>query len=57
MFKLQFGATTICFGGFGVGDTYSWSEAPYWILGEVFIRQYYTEFDLENNRIGFAKAK
>lgn len=30
---------------------------PIWVLGSAFLKSYYTVFDMEHSRVGFAKAK
>ena len=43
--------TTFCILGFQALD-----QDGMWILGDVFIGEYYTEFDVGNKRLGFAKV-
>ena len=52
--KITESVLTMCLSGFMGVDA---GTNSLWILGDVFIGVYYTEFDVGNSRIGFARAK
>lgn len=39
-----------------VGHDIQSPTGPIWVLGSIFLRAYYTVFDMERNRVGFAHA-
>jgi phytepsin len=53
--QVSAGGESQCISGF-IGMDLPPQLGPTWILGDVFIRAYYTIFDYGNSRLGFAKA-
>jgi len=53
--EVKQGPQTACLFGM-LGIDIPAPRGPLWIVGDTFIRPYYTVFDYQNNRVGFAKA-
>ena len=47
---------TICVSGFFALEFVPWMK-HLWVIGVVFLGRYYTEFDMGQDRVGFATAK
>ncbi|XP_010890324.1 nothepsin [Esox lucius] len=54
--KEDLGDTEICFSGFQAQEMPS-LLGPMWILGDIFLSEYYSIYDRGQDRVGFAKAR
>uniref|UniRef100_A0A8C9Z5R7 Nothepsin n=1 Tax=Sander lucioperca TaxID=283035 RepID=A0A8C9Z5R7_SANLU len=53
--KEMLGNREFCFSGFQAVDIFS-GDGPLWILGDVFLTEFYSIFDRGEDRVGFASA-
>ncbi|XP_039646933.1 nothepsin [Perca fluviatilis] len=54
--KEMLGNRVFCFSGFQAVDIFS-ADGPLWILGDVFLTEFYSIFDRGQDRVGFASAR
>ncbi|XP_078128766.1 nothepsin [Sander vitreus] len=54
--KEMLGNREFCFSGFQAVDIFS-ADGPLWILGDVFLTEFYSIFDRGQDRVGFASAR